>query len=567
MLADPGRLPGLHPLLARVYAARGIADPAELERGAAGLLPPGELLGMAQAVAILVRALEQQQKVLVIGDFDADGATSSALSVLALRAMGLADVDYLVPNRFEFGYGLTPEIVEVARQQAPAVLITVDNGISSHEGVRLARQHGIEVIITDHHLAGAELPAASAIVNPNQPGCGFPSKSLAGVGVAFYLMSALRAELRRLGWFDRRGLAEPNMAELLDLVALGTVADVVPLDRNNRILVHQGLQRIRRGLARPGILALLAVAGRAPRNLVAADLAFAVAPRLNAAGRIDDMSLGIHCLLTNDPGTAAEMAGVLDEFNRERRDIEQGMQQEANLALERLHMDRGELPWGICLFDEAWHQGVVGILAARVKDRYHRPVIAFARADNGEIKGSARSVPALHIRDALEAVATRHPELLRRFGGHAMAAGLSIDAKDFQAFAHAFDAEVRRVLLEEDLQQVMLTDGDVPPEWLDLATAELLREGGPWGQHFPAPVFEGSFRLLDQRLVGQHHLKLMVSPEQRPDLLLDAIAFRIDTAAWPNPAAERARLVYQLDVNEFRGRRSLQLVVEHLSVT
>ena len=558
--------PQLHPLLQRIYAARGVGQEAELQYALANLLKPN-FKGLEEAVGILVDAVVAQARVMIVGDFDADGATSSALAVLALRAMGLPQVDFLVPNRFEYGYGLTPEIVAVAAAQQPDVIITVDNGISSMEGVAAARDLGIAVIVTDHHLPGAQLPAADAIVNPNQPGCPFPSKNLAGVGVIFYVMNALRGALRDMGWFAESGIAEPNMASYLDLVALGTVADVVPLDYNNRILVHQGLARMRAGAARPGIMALLEVAGRQPQRLVASDLGFAVGPRLNAAGRLDDMSLGIQCLLCSSQPLAREMAAQLDELNRDRKAIESGMQQEALGMLQKvLAADENSLPWGLCLFDDTWHQGVIGILASRIKDRYHRPTIVFADAGDDLIKGSARSIPGLHIRDALDAVATRHPDLLQKFGGHAMAAGMSLARDKFAAFAAAFDAEVRRQLTADDLQAVIVSDGELSPQDFSLNLAAQLREAGPWGQHFPEPVFDGEFYLLQQKLVGEKHLKMTLALDARGQQLVDAIAFNIDPKLWPNTQAEKVRLAYKLDINEFRGNTNLQLLVDYVEV-
>ncbi|TQV78687.1 single-stranded-DNA-specific exonuclease RecJ [Exilibacterium tricleocarpae] len=553
------------PLLQRVYASRGIKTDAQLQNGLQQLHQPQAFKGLDAAVELLAEAVVEGRKVLIVGDFDADGATSCALAVLALRAMGLEQVDFLVPNRFEYGYGLTPEIVAVAAGLQPAVIVTVDNGISSIEGVAAAQARNIRVVVTDHHLPGPQLPAADAIVNPNQGQCGFPSKHLAGVGVIFYVMSALRAELRRRDWFAERGLAEPNMADYLDLVALGTVADVVPLDDNNRILVYQGIQRIRAGRARTGILAMLAVAGREPRRLVAADLGFVVGPRLNAAGRLDDMSLGIQCLLCDSPGLAREMALELEDLNRDRKAIESGMQREAMQSLQALQVDEaGDLPWGLCLYDATWHQGVIGILAARIKDRFHRPVIAFADADAGTIKGSARSIAGLHIRDALDAVAARHPGLLSKFGGHAMAAGMTLEKAHFDRFQAAFDAVVREQLDAADLQAELLSDGALEREDFALELAQQIREAGPWGQHFPQPLFDGEFYLQQQRLVGEKHLKLVVSLLPEDQLLIDAIAFNVDLDVWPNPAVQRARLAYRLDVNEFRGRRSVQLIVEYL---
>jgi single-stranded-DNA-specific exonuclease len=551
-------------LLKRIYATRGVTRAEELQHQLAHLYKP-QFKGMNEAVSILADAVVAQANVLIVGDFDADGATSCALAVLALRAMGLTSVDFLVPNRFEYGYGLTPEIVAVAAAQQPDIIITVDNGISSVEGVRAARELGIAVVVTDHHLPGAELPEADAIVNPNQHGCEFPSKNLAGVGVIFYVMNALRAELRNLGWFAESGIAEPNMASFLDLVALGTVADVVPLDHNNRILVAQGLQRLRAGVARPGIMAMLEVAGKAPHRLVASDLGFALGPRLNAAGRLDDMSLGIQCLLCESPSLAREMALQLDELNRDRKAIESGMQQEALKMLEKiLQADADSLPWGLCLFDETWHQGVIGILASRIKDRYHRPVIVFADAGEGQIKGSARSIAGLHIRDALDAVAARHPHLLQKFGGHAMAAGMSLAREHFAEFSAAFDAEVRRQLRTEDMAATVMSDGELQAQDFNLSLVEQLRVAGPWGQHFPEPLFDGEFFLVQQRLVGEKHLKLVVALDASGQQLVDAIAFNVDLQAWPNNAAKRVKLAYRLDINEYRGKQSLQLLVEYL---
>lgn len=553
-------------ILQRVYQARGVTDKAQLTNQLSLLQKP-QFKGMSEAVNIIADAIVAQARVMVIGDFDADGATSSALAVLALRAMGLQQVDFLVPNRFEYGYGLTPEIVAVAAESHPDLIVTVDNGIASVEGVNAAKELGIAVVVTDHHLPGAVLPDADALVNPNQPGCTFPSKNLAGVGVIFYVMSALRAELRQMGWFEESGIPEPNMASFLDLVALGTVADVVPLDHNNRILVAQGLQRMRAGFARPGIKALLEVAGRQADKLVASDLGFIIGPRLNAAGRLDDMSLGIQCLLTEDENLAKEMAMELDGLNRDRKAIESGMQQEALKMLQQLEdKEASSLPWGLCLFDDCWHQGVIGILASRLKDRYHRPVIIFADAGDGLIKGSARSVSGLHIRDALDAVAAKHPGLLHKFGGHAMAAGMTLNRENFEAFSQAFDEEVRRHLDEDDLTAVLVSDGDLQPGDFNLHIASQLREAGPWGQHFPEPLFDGEFFILQQRLVGEKHLKLVLSPDAQGQQRLDAIAFNIDRAIWPAPMIKKARLAYRLDVNTFRGQQNVQLMVEYIEV-
>ena len=552
---------GLHPVLARAYALRQVTAPREVEYRLQHLLPMEGLKGMEEAVTLLQEVLLAEGHILVVGDFDADGATSCALALRALRSMG-GRVSYLVPNRFEYGYGLTPEIVAVAAARRPDLIVTVDNGIASLAGVEAAARRNIPVLVTDHHLPAERLPAAAAIVNPNQPGDDFPSKHLAGVGVIFYVMMALRARLRDSGWFAARGGEAPNMAALLDLVALGTVADVVPLDVNNRILVAQGLARIRRDHCCAGIRALLQVAGRERSAIGAADLGFALGPRLNAAGRLRDMSLGIECLLCDDEARALELARQLDALNRERRRIEGEMKAEALAHLETLELASGEaLPRGLCLYHPQWHQGVIGILAARIKERLHRPVIVFARAGAGELKGSARSVPGLHIRDALDEVAARHPRLLSKFGGHAMAAGLSLREADYPDFSRAFDEVVCGHLREEDLQGVVLSDGELEAGDLNLEAALALREGGPWGQAFPEPVYDGVFEVLEQRVVGGHHLKLRLG-HPGGGLPLDAIAFNTDESAC---ASERIHLAYRLDVNEYRGSRRPQLVIEHIA--
>ncbi|TXH89660.1 MAG: single-stranded-DNA-specific exonuclease RecJ [Pseudomonas sp.] len=558
-LPDLGQLP---PLLTRLYAARGVRCAEELDKGLARLIPYQRLKGIDAAVELLVEALQQRQRILIVGDFDADGATASSVGVLGLRMLGAAHVDYLVPNRFEYGYGLTPEIVAVALQRQPDLLITVDNGISSVDGVAVARAAGLKVLVTDHHLPGPQLPAADAIVNPNQPGCEFPSKALAGVGVIFYVLLALRARLRELDWFARRGQVEPNLGELLDLVALGSVADVVPLDANNRILVHQGLARIRAGRARPGLKAILEVAGKRAERIGSTDLGFILGPRLNAAGRLDDMSLGIECLLCDDEALVRDMAQQLDELNRDRKAIEQGMQREALAQLRDLSLE--DMPFGLCLFEPDWHQGVIGILASRLKERYHRPAIAFADAGDGQLKGSARSVPGLHVRDALDAVAARHPGLISKFGGHAMAAGLSLPQEHYAAFAAAFDAEVRRQLSEDDLTGRLLSDGQLGAEEFHLELARALRQAGPWGQHFPEPLFHGVFQIISQRVVGDKHLKLVLKTECGSQTL-DGIAFNVDRELWPNPNVRWVELAYKLDVNEYQGRESVQLLVAHLA--
>ncbi len=551
----------VHPVLARVLAARDVRSVGELDYALERLHPAASLAGIDRAVTLLEDAIRADKRIVVVADFDADGATGCAVALLGLRLMGARNVDYLVPNRFEFGYGLTPEIVAIAEQRSPDLLITVDNGISSVEGVAAAAACGIPVLVTDHHLPGEQLPDAAAVVNPNQPGDAFPSKCLAGVGVMFYLLIALRAALRTKGWFAQRGLADANLGQLLDLVALGTIADVVPLDTNNRILVAQGIARIRSGHTRPGIAALLDVAARDRQRLTAADLAFAVAPRLNAAGRLTDMTLGIECLISDDAGAAAEMAATLDRLNRERRDIEARMRDQAMAQVDALRFESPEkLPYGLCLYDDQWHPGVVGIVASRVKERLHRPVIAFAPDADDTLKGSARSVAGLHIRDALDAVAARHSGLLSKFGGHAMAAGLSLKRADFDVFRAAFDAEVRRHLDADDLRGTILSDGPLACADIGLELARELRRAGPWGQGFPEPVFDGDFQVVRSRVVGDTHLKLTlrVGDGGAP---IDAIAFNA-VDSWPYDAGT-VRLAYRLDVNAFRGRESVQLVIEH----
>lgn len=553
--------PGLHPVLRRVYLGRNLRRCEELSHDLGRLIPASRLEGVDSAAELLHAAMESAERILVVGDFDADGATSCALAVRVLRRMGAADVQYLVPNRFEYGYGLTPEIVRLAAGRRPDLIVTVDNGISSCAGVVAANELNIPVLVTDHHLPGAELPDAAVIVNPNQPGSDFPSRHLAGVGVIFYVLLALRARLRAQGWFRQRNIPEPNMAEVLDLVALGTVADVVALDYNNRILVEQGLRRIRAGRCCAGIGALLETAGRSRQRTVASDLGFAAGPRLNAAGRLDDMSLGIECLLADDPVRAADIARQLDALNRERREIEAGMQEQAIEALAALEMGTEEtLPWGICLYHKDWHQGVIGILASRIRERCHRPVVAFADAGDGLLKGSARSVPELHIRDTLDRIAARHPGLLKRFGGHAMAAGLSLEGEQLPAFAQAFDEEVQGLLDRSALHGEILSDGELQASELNLDLASILRNAGPWGQTFQEPLFDGEFSVLSQRILGGRHLKMHLSPAEG-GVQIDAIAFN---QADRVPDRGRVHLAYRLDVNEYRGTLNPQLVVENI---
>ncbi|RRJ85224.1 single-stranded-DNA-specific exonuclease RecJ [Aestuariirhabdus litorea] len=556
-------LPGVSPLLQRLYAARGVSSPEQLQRSLQQLQGFEQLKGIAAAARVLADTLEAGESILVVGDFDADGATSSALAVLALRALGAQSVDYLVPNRFEYGYGLSPEIVVEAARRDPSLIVTVDNGISSIEGVAEANRRGMRVVVTDHHLAGEQLPQAAAIVNPNQPGCDSITKNSAGVGVVFYVLCALRAELAKRGWFHP-GRPQPNLAEYLDIVALGTVADVVALDHNNRILVHQGVQRIRAGACRPGIRALLEVARRELPSLSASDLGFVVAPRLNAAGRLDDMSLGIECLLCDDPQQAHQLAVQLDTLNRERRDIEAGMQEQALQILASTPLDAGgSLPHALCLYDPGWHQGVIGILASRIKERVHRPVVAFADGGEGCLKGSARSIPGFHIRDALERVASSHPGMITRFGGHAMAAGLTLPMTHYEAFSQALQTVANAWLGVEQLEARLLSDGELSPQEFSLEVAAELRDGGPWGQGFAEPRFDGEFEVISQRLVADKHLKLVLA---LPDsgVCVDAIAFNVDLERWPNTQASQVRLLYKLDINRFRGRQSLQLLVDHL---
>jgi len=549
----------LHPVLERVYAARGVRSAADLDTSLARLLPVGTLEGIAAAVDLLLQH-RTAGRVLIIGDFDADGATSSALMVRALRSLGFA-VDFLVPNRFQFGYGLTPGIVSLAAARAPTLIVTVDNGISSNAGVAAARARGIDVLITDHHLPGALLPDANVIVNPNLAGSRFGSRALAGVGVAFYVMAALARRLEQAGL-----PASGGAAQLLDLVALGTVADLVPLDANNRVLVAQGLKRIRAGRCVAGIRALLAIAGRPAHELTASDLAFGVAPRLNAAGRLDDMTIGIQCLLEDDLATAEPLAARLDELNRERRSIEARMQQVA-LEAVRCLADPGPGALqrsGVCLFDESWHQGVVGLVASRVKDRLRRPVIAFALADEAGLRGSARSVAGIHIRDVLDSIAARHPDLIERFGGHAMAAGVSLERAKLDRFARAFDEEVARWTAGAPAADTIETDGELAPAEIALDTARALRAGGPWGQAFPEPCFDGLFSIRSARVIGERHVKMWVEVPSG-GRAFDAMAFNhLEEGAQFVPPSGLAQLVYRLEVNEYQGERRLQLLIDHL---
>ena len=539
---------------AEALAARGIDSSDTLDLSLSGLLSPRSLHGIDVAAERLGRAVTAGEPVLVVGDFDADGATGTALAVSVLRAFGAPRVDFLVPNRFAFGYGLSPELARVALEREPAVVMTVDNGIASIEGVRLLQGAGVDVVVTDHHLPGAELPPAHAIVNPNAPGCRFPSKALAGVGVVYYVLSQVRARLAAAGHFEASGRARPNLAPWLDLVALGTVADVVPLDRNNRILVHQGLRRIRAGRARPGLVALAEAARRSPRRMRAGDLGFAIGPRLNAAGRLDDMSAGIACLLADDLPTARPLAARLDALNVERRDIEQAMTAEATVLIDEAGSG-GES--AVCVYDPGWHQGVVGIVAGRVRERLHRPAIAFADAGEtapDELRGSARSIPNLHIRDAIADVAARFPGLVVRFGGHAMAAGLTLKRVQLARFSKAFREAVDARVSARDLRNVRVSDGDLPGAELTLENARLIADHGPWGAGFEEPTFHGEFEVVNERVVGERHLKLVL---KRGERVADAIAFDQEPLG-----VGRVRALYQLGVNDYRDMETLQLIVQ-----
>jgi single-stranded-DNA-specific exonuclease len=547
---------GVHPLLARLYASRGISVANELNLELADLHPPIQLTRAAEAAVLLADAIEADARLLIVADYDCDGATACALGIRALRACG-ATVDYVVPDRFKLGYGLSPEVVDLAAESAPDLLITVDNGIASVEGVARAQELGIATLITDHHLPGDTLPEADCIVNPNQPGCDFPSKHLAGVGVMFYVLLALRAELRGRGYFTERDIPEPNFGQWLDLVALGTVADVVTLDRNNRILVAQGLKRIRAGRAQAGVQALFTATGRSPSKAIASDLGFFIGPRLNAAGRLADMGLGIECLLTDDPVRALQIAQELEALNRSRREIEAEMQQQADVILSETKDDASGA--GIALFDASWHQGVIGILASRLKDKLYRPVFAFARGDSGELKGSGRAIPGIHLRDALDIISKKSPGLIIRFGGHTAAAGLTIREDDFLRFQQMFVDVAAELLKNDSLHRNLSTDGILEASYINLPIAHLL-EGEVWGQGFPAPLFECVFEVENQRVLKEKHLKLRLRTAQGS---LDAIHF--NHLSLPEQiSSSKVRLAYRLAVNEFNGRETPQLLIEHL---
>ncbi|HWV17940.1 MAG TPA: single-stranded-DNA-specific exonuclease RecJ [Rhodocyclaceae bacterium] len=538
---------GIHPLLARLYAARGIKSADELDTSLAKLIPPTQMKGAVEAGQLLANSIAARQRILIIADYDCDGATACALGLRGLRMFG-AQVDYLVPNRFETGYGLSPEVVAIAAQKKPDLIVTVDNGIASVEGIAAANALGMRVLVTDHHLPGDTLPDAAVIVNPNQPGCAFPSKALAGCGVMFYVLLALRAELRARGEFANK--QEPNLGSLLDLVALGTVADVVPLDRNNRILVAQGLARIKAGQMQAGLHALFNIAGRDPRQAASFDLGFAIGPRLNAAGRLADMALGIECLITDDPGRAANIAQELDQINRERRSIEADMQTDTVSLLDNIDVaSRASLS----LYNPDWHQGVIGILAGRVREKTHRPTFAFARGNDGEVKASGRSIPGLHLRDALDLVSKRHPGLLLKFGGHAAAAGLTVREEDFDRFDAAFEQVARELLSPADLTRTIETDGTLEEGYYGIATVRVIEEA-IWGQHFPAPVFADTFRVIRQRVLKEKHLKLTL---QKGQTRFEAIWFN-----HPDALPDQAELAFRLSINEYNGTQSVQLMVE-----
>jgi single-stranded-DNA-specific exonuclease len=563
--SDRSRLPpDIHPVIRRVLLGRGVTDPAELALDLGNMQNPGRLSNIGQAAELVAQAVMDGQSLLIVGDFDADGATGTALAVLSLRAMGCGNVSFRVPNRFEFGYGLTEGLVDTLSADPPDLLITVDSGIACVAGVARARELGSRVIVTDHHLPGTELPRANAIVNPNQSGDEFPSKALAGVGVVFYLLAVVRQVLREAGWFGR-ARPEPNLAKYLDLVALGTVADLVPLDHNNRVLVRQGLERIRRCGARPGLMALLRVGKRDYRYVTAADLGFAVAPRLNAAGRLEDMGAGIRCLLTDDAGEATRLASELDELNRRRRGLQEQMQRDAIEQADRILDQLGseQQSRALCLYDESWHQGIVGLVASRIKDRVNRPVIAFAPESEGGslLKGSARSVKGLHIRDTLALVDARQPGFMEAFGGHAMAAGLTLKRKRLERFGDLLSEAVNDIMGGAEFEQTIVTDGVLEPADLGLPLALEIERYGPWGQRFPEPIFHGVFDVIDRRVVGGAHLKMIVQNKDGGEEL-DAIAFNCLPEDLPSSGG--VRLLYRLGINRWRGQENCQLLVEQI---
>ena len=561
---DNINLPDLiHPVLKRVYASRNIKSSKDLDYSLSSLITFEQLSGINDAVILLQEMLEQKKRMLIIADFDADGATSCALAIRGLTAMGAKDVIYVVPNRFEHGYGLSPEIVDVALDYDPDLIITVDNGISSICGVEYARKNGVKVLITDHHLPAKELPNADVIINPQLANDKFPSKNLAGVGVIFYILLALRAKLKQEYWFENNNIDYPNLANFLDLVALGTIADLVPLDKNNRTMVAHGLKLIKNNKSKPGIYALLNQAGRQLSKLTSSDLSFAVAPRLNAAGRLTDMSLGIECLLTDDEDDAIKIAGKLNRLNIERRKIQDNMQEEALAELEKYLQDTsGEIPYGICIYDKDWHQGVVGILASKIKEKFNRPVIVFAKENEGVLKGSARSIAGLHIKDVFDEIATLHPELIITFGGHAMAAGLTIKESEYSNFSNIFNKYANQYISSDRLEDAYLTDGELSDEDFTVPLAQAIQDAGPWGQSFPEPTFAGQFKILDKRVVGENHLKLKLQSRDN-SATLDAIAFNMTDTNWP-PETQQIVSTYRLGINDFQGNTQVQLFLEHI---
>ena len=552
----------IHPVLKRIYASRNIKSSEDLDYSLGSLIPYEELGGIDDAVILLQEMITQKKRILIVADFDADGATSCALAIRGLTAMGAKDVIYVVPNRFEHGYGLSPKIVDVALDHDPDLIVTVDNGISSISGVEHAKKNGIKVLITDHHLPGDKLPSADVIINPQLKENKFPSKNLAGVGVIFYILLALRAKLKAENWFDEKNIKYPNLANLLDLVALGTISDLVPLDKNNRTMVAHGLKLMRQNKSKVGILAILNQSGRQLSTLTSGDLSFAIAPRLNAAGRLTDMSLGIECLLTDDKENAVEMAKKLNQLNIERRQIQDNMEEQALTEFEKYLQDTSKkIPHGICIYNQNWHQGVVGVLAAKIKEKFNRPVIVFAQECQGILKGSARSITELHIKDVFDEIARLYPELILTFGGHAMAAGLTIEESQFDRFSDVFNKVVNQYISSDSLEDQCLTDGELSGDDFSLPLALAIQNAGPWGQSFPEPIFVGQFKILDKRVVGESHLKLKL--QSRNNNTLDAIAFNMTDDDWPSKL-EQIISTYRLGINNYRGHSQVQLFIEHI---
>ena len=552
----------IHPVLKRIYASRNIKSSEDLDYSLGSLIPYEELGGIDDAVILLQEMITQKKRILIVADFDADGATSCALAIRGLTAMGAEDVIYVVPNRFEHGYGLSPKIVDVALDHDPDLIVTVDNGISSISGVEHAKKNGIKVLITDHHLPGDKLPSADVIINPQLKENKFPSKNLAGVGVIFYILLALRAKLKAENWFDEKNIKYPNLANLLDLVALGTISDLVPLDKNNRTMVAHGLKLMRKNKSKAGILAILNQSGRQLSTLTSGDLSFAIAPRLNAAGRLTDMSLGIECLLTDDKENAIEMAKKLNQLNIERRQIQDNMEEQAFTEFEKYLQDTSKkIPHGICIYNQNWHQGVVGILAAKIKEKFNRPVVVFAQECQGILKGSARSITELHIKDVFDEIVRLYPELILTFGGHAMAAGLTIEESQFDRFSDVFNKVVNQYISSDSLEDQCLTDGELSGDDFSLPLALAIQNAGPWGQSFPEPIFVGQFKILDKRVVGESHLKLKL--QSRNNNTLDAIAFNMTDDDWPSKL-EQIISTYRLGINNYRGHSQVQLFIEHI---